>query len=271
GQGVDLYFEHLNARSEFGQSLHAGRNHLTHRLGHLFHHHFVEARTRWITHRVAKTLQREAHGIDHRHSSSHQAVAQLDAQEILLRLRRAVTNRIKQSQIHSPNTRQHQRITLVTLALMLINRSHLARIGHHYPPAKCFQKSTDPRTMRSRLHHPERTVITTGQLLQRDSIVADAVLLDYFSPLIQRTKPVPAISQIQSYRNVTALGLLLHRRRAYLSAIAQTLFAFSSNLVRPRLIWNCVVQSTIWRGTRQSLSNPPMPSQTCRRSSCPCS
>jgi hypothetical protein len=34
-------------------------------------------------------------------------------------------------------------------------------------------------------------------------------------------------------RNVTALGLLLHRRRAYLSAIAQTLFAFSSNLVRP--------------------------------------
>jgi hypothetical protein len=57
-------------------------------------------------------------------------------------------------------------------------------------------------------------------------------LLDYFSPLIQRTKPVPAISQIQSYRNVTALGLLLHRRRAYLSAIAQTLFAFSSNLVR---------------------------------------
>src|SRR6266496_2389025 len=114
---------------------------------------------------LAKTLQREAHRIDHRHSSSHQAVAQLDAQEILLPLRRAVTNRIKQSQVHSPNTRQHQRITLVTLALMLINRSHLARIGHHYPPAKCFQKSTDPRTMRSRLHHPERTVITTGQLL----------------------------------------------------------------------------------------------------------
>jgi hypothetical protein len=43
---------------------------------------------------------------------------------------------------------------------------------------------------------------------------------------------MPAISQIQSYRNVTALALLLHRRRAYLSAIAQTLFAFSSNLVR---------------------------------------
>src|SRR6266481_3819097 len=186
----------------------------------------------WITHRVAKTLQREAHRIDHRHSSSHQAVAQLDAQEILLPLRRAVPNRIKQRQVHSPNTRQHQRITLVTLALMLMNRSHLARIRHHYPPAKCFQKSTDPRTMRSRLHHPERTVITTGQLPQRDSIVTDAVLLDYFSPLIQRTKPVPAISQIQSYRNVTALGLLLHRRRAYLSAIPQTLFAFSSNLVR---------------------------------------
>jgi hypothetical protein len=43
---------------------------------------------------------------------------------------------------------------------------------------------------------------------------------------------MPAISQIQSYRNVTALALLLHRRRAYLSAIAQMLFAFSSNLVR---------------------------------------
>src|SRR5258707_14384624 len=46
---------------------------------------------------------------------------------------------------------------------------------------------------------------------------------------------MPAISQIQSYRNVTALALLLHRRRAYLSGIAQTLFAFSSNLVRLRL------------------------------------
>src|SRR5207245_8974346 len=145
----------------------------------------------------------------------------------------ALTTRQQRIQVHCPHSRQHQRITLVTLALMLINRSHLARIGHHYPPAKCFQKPTDPRTMRSRLHHPERTVITTGQLPQRDSIVADAVLLDYFSPLIQRTKPMPAISQIQSYRNVTALGLLLHRRRAYLSAIAQTLFAFSSNLVRP--------------------------------------
>src|SRR6266480_1947575 len=135
---------------------------------------------------------------------------------------------------------------------MLINRSHLARIGHHYPPAKCFQKSTDPRTMRSRLHHPERTVITTGQLPQRDSIVADAVLLDYFSPLIQRTKPVPAISQIQSYRNVTALGLLLHRRRAYLSAIAHTLFAFSSNLVRYFGYWISPSKRKIY----SSLSSP---------------
>src|SRR5258708_38310364 len=105
-------------------------------------------------------------------------------------------------------------------------------MDHRHPPAERFQKSTDPRAMRSRLHHPERAVITAGQLRQGVSIVADAAFLNYFASVIKRTKPVPAISQIQSYRNVTALGLLLHRRRAYLSAIAQTLFAFSSNLVR---------------------------------------
>jgi hypothetical protein len=73
-----------------------------------------------------------------------------------------------------------------------------------------------------------------GQLRQGVSIVADAAFLNYFASLIKRTKPVPTISQIQSYRNVVALGLLLHRRRAYLSPIAQTLFVFSSNLVRSR-------------------------------------
>src|SRR4029077_10858932 len=94
----------------------------------------------------------------------------------------------------------------------------------------------------------ERTVITTGQLPQRDSIVADAVLLDYFSPLIPCTKAVPAIPQIQSYRNVTTLGLLLHRRRAYLSAIAHTLFAFSPNLVRRlHLVMHALQISSTWR------------------------
>jgi hypothetical protein len=72
-----------------------------------------------------------------------------------------------------------------------------------------------PRAMRSRLHHRQRPALMGSEPCHRSSIIEKTAFLQHFASAIQRTKPVPPLSQIQSYRDLTVLMLLLHRRRAY--------------------------------------------------------
>ena len=49
-----------------------------------------------------------------------------------------------------------------------------------------------------------------SQPRQRNSIIKKSAFLHNFASAIQRTKPVPPLSQIQSHRDLTVLMLLLH-------------------------------------------------------------
>src|SRR5437016_11167944 len=95
---------------------------------------------------------------------------------------------------HDP--RQHQRVTPIALAFVLINRPHLARIGHNHFPTQPFQVSTDPWAMRSGFQHGQGPTVTGSQSGQASSIVTQSAFLLHFAFAIERTKPVPAFSQI---------------------------------------------------------------------------
>src|SRR5438874_2845354 len=212
GQDADLTLEHGNAPTELGQRLHAWSNHRSHHFGQSLHRHLVETFTGRITHRVTQALEAKANRIDQGHPRTHQTVTQFDAQQILLRFLAPVANRIEQRAIHPPDARQHQRVPPIALAFMLINRPHLARIGHNHLPTQPFQVSTDPWAMRSGFHHGQGPTVTGSQSGQASSIVTQSAFLLHFAFAIERTKPVPPLSQIQSYRDLTLLMLLLHRQ-----------------------------------------------------------
>jgi hypothetical protein len=120
----------------------------------------VEAFAGGVAHGVAQTLESEAHRINHRNSSSHQAVAQLDAQQILLRLRRTVTNGIKQGWVETADARQHLRITPIALAFVLVDRPKLARVCDQHPASLLLKISTDPRTVTPSFNHRQRARVS---------------------------------------------------------------------------------------------------------------
>src|SRR5947208_608418 len=97
---------------------------------------------------------------------------------------------------------------------MLINRPHLARIGHNHLPPQPLQVSTDPWTVRSGFHHGQCPTVTGSQSGQGSSIVAQSSFLDHSAFAIEHTKPVPALSQIQSYRELTPIALFLHKTQS---------------------------------------------------------
>jgi len=67
--------------------------------------------------------------------------------------------------------------------------------------------------MRSRLHHRQRPRVKRSQPRQRSSIIKNTAFLHHFASAIQRTKPVPPLSQI--------LGPLILAYNATLEAVWQ--------------------------------------------------
>src|ERR1700730_388426 len=65
--------------------------------------------------------------------------------------------------------------------------------------------------MTSRFHHRQRSHIAASELLERGPIIKKTPFFKYFAFPIQHTKPVPAIPQIQSYRDAIAFIFLLHK------------------------------------------------------------
>src|SRR5437016_7377572 len=123
-------------------------------------------------------------------------------------------HRVKQRRFHPRNTCQHQRIALIALSFMLINRPSLARIGHNYFTSRLLQMPADPRTVTPCFHHHQSLWITAAQLTQGRSVVAHASFFQHFTLLAQHTKPVPPISHIQSNCCSLALVVLLFSHKA---------------------------------------------------------
>ena len=111
--------------------------------------------------------------------------------------------------------------------LSLINRAQLAWVGDQDPATLLLQIASDPRAMAPCFHHHQRSGIAATQSTQRDPLVANTSFLHHPTRVIHHTKPVPAIAQVQSYRDITALRFLLHRLRVYRNAQRTVLSAFS--------------------------------------------
>jgi len=94
---------------------------------------------------IGRPLRSEPLSGSNRDAGPHQAVAQLDPEQNLLRLRAAMTHRVKQSGIESSDAGQHLRVAPIALTLVL-DRAQLARIGNQDPATLFLEKAADPGT-----------------------------------------------------------------------------------------------------------------------------
>src|SRR6476660_1921764 len=137
---------------------------------------------------------------------------------------------------------------------MLINRPHLARIGHNQLPAQPLQVSTDPRTMRSSFHHCQCSAVTSTQSAKGNSIVAKSTFLHHFAFALSAQNLCRRSPRSNPIVNSLRLFCSFIRPRAYPSAHAQALFAFSSNLVR--LVYRLEVIHSLIPGCSAALARP---------------
>ena len=154
----------------------------------------MEACTGGVAHVVSQALEGETHRIDQPHACPDQTVAQLYAQQILLRLGAAVTHRVEERGIKSADPGQHLRIAPVALAFVLVNRAQLARISDQDSAALVLQEAAHPRTMTTRLHHDQREAIMLRQLSQRAALVRKTSLTHHLSQFIEHAKSVPPVT-----------------------------------------------------------------------------
>jgi hypothetical protein len=188
-------------------------DHLTDRLGHLSKHQLMEALARRVTYRVSQALQAEAHRIDQGHSGTHQTVAQLELEHILLGLLAAMFNRVKQCGIHPGKAGQHHGITPVTLPFILVDCPCLSWIGHDHSKAQLLQKAAHPWTVRAGFHHRSGAGITSCHICELFARIAQTSLSGHLSGFVQHAIRVTTITKVQSDRDLRFIpsGCVIHK------------------------------------------------------------
>ncbi len=99
---------------------------------------------------MPEALEREAHGVDEVDAGAHEAVAQLQAQQIELGLGGTVLERMEQGHVRAGQAGEHHGIAPVALAFVAGDGVELAGIGHDDGGPEAGQIPADPRAVRAR-------------------------------------------------------------------------------------------------------------------------
>jgi hypothetical protein len=143
-------FQGFNLFGEQGQHRQHGLHHRQTIGGHRRQDVFVKRLRRRIADRVAEAFEGEADGVDEVDAGAHQAVAQLQAQQIVLGLGGTVLERMEQGHVRAGQAGQHHRIAAVALALVAGDGVELAGIGHDDRGTQAGEVTADPRAVRAR-------------------------------------------------------------------------------------------------------------------------
>ncbi len=131
--------------------------------------------------RDAQAFERAAHRADDVHAAAHQAVADLDLQQIALSLLALVLDGIKHGTVKPRDLCKHPRIVEIALAVVFENGPHLARIGDEHLVIEPLEKAAYPRTVRTHFHHHQRAGIFLGETPETFAMVGDIALVDDFA------------------------------------------------------------------------------------------
>ena len=147
---------------------------------------------------MAEALEGEADGVDEVHARAHEAVAQLEAQQIVLRLGGAVLNRMEQGRVRAGQTGEHHRIAAVALAFVAGDGLELAGIGHDDRGAQAGQIPADPRAVRARFQRHGGGGIPGEQQRQGDALIEQGAFVKDLAGGIQDTDVMAAITEIEA-------------------------------------------------------------------------
>ena len=99
---------------------------------------------------MPQALEGEPDGVDEADAGAGEGVAQLQAQQIVLRLGGTMLDGMEQRGVHAGEAGEHLSITPVALALVAGDGVELARVGHQHGGPKAGEIPADPRTVRAR-------------------------------------------------------------------------------------------------------------------------
>ena len=91
--------------------------------------------------------------------AAHQAVADLDLQQVAVCLLALVLDGMKHRAVETRNLRKHPRVVEIALAVVFENAPHLARVGDKHLVIEPPEKAAYPRAVRTHFHLQQRAGI----------------------------------------------------------------------------------------------------------------
>ena len=167
---------------------------------------FMKRLRRRIADRVAEALEREPHGVDEVHAGAHQAVAQFEAEEIVLGLGGAVLQGMEQGRVGAGEAGEHHGIAAVALAFMAGDGVELAGISHDDGRAKTREVTTDPRTVRARFQRHGGGGIVVEQQRQGHAVIEHGPFVNDLARGIKHTDVMAAIAEIEAEGKAAGRG-----------------------------------------------------------------
>jgi len=147
---------------------------------------------------MAKALEGEADGVDEADAGAHEGIAQLQAQQIVLRLGRAVLDGMQQRRVHAGEAGEHLGIAAVALAFGAGDGVELARVGDQDHGAQVGEVTADPRTVRARFQRDGGVRKLAEQLRECGTGVGQGRLADNLAGGIQHADMMCPITKIQT-------------------------------------------------------------------------
>jgi len=161
GDGIILFaarhqaaFQDFDLLGKQGQHREHGLHHRQAVGGHGGQNVFVKRRRGRIADRVAEAFEGETHGVDEADPGAHQAVTELEAEQIVLGLGGAVLNRMQQGRVRAGQPAEHRGVAAVALAFVAGDGVELAGIGDDDRGAQAGEVAADPRAVRARFERP---------------------------------------------------------------------------------------------------------------------
>ena len=165
---------------------------------HLADDVLVKRLRRGVGHRIAQALEGEAHGVDQSDPGADERVAQLDAQQVVLRLGGAVLEGMQQGDICAGEAGEHGGIAPVALPLMAGDGVEFAGIGDDNGGPETGEETADPRAVRAGFEGDRCGGIVGEQLRERDAVIGEGTFVDQLAGGIQHAVLMAAVTQIEA-------------------------------------------------------------------------
>ena len=136
--------------------------------------------------------------IDQLCATADEAVTRADVHQVSLGFCPAMTDRCEELWIQSAQTRKALGVDAITLAVVGVDQTDLAGVGHQHFVAACFQHAAHPGRVGTNLDHDAHRRTALKLISQCIRCGTKPPLLDDAARVVQETKAAVAVAEIQS-------------------------------------------------------------------------